>query len=373
MIHHAELSMHQSPSTYWLNNQHCSTVLSHLVICSRFGRICSRWREIHHVFVLVCSRLDRQLVHASLASCLQRSRNPVSKAENRNVAARMTMLRKATTTVILVIMLTVLATTVLAHVENVADTTAYTIDPNRRQAILNASIRIVMYGPARIVEITNDNGATEQATSRKQYNGIGTVVNVNGEHRIVTHDHWPTMSDARFTIQMLDAWGTVLTEMSGPEFAQLLRYRDGGTVVLLTPQTVSDAVEPFQWHNETDASVGDIVYVARQHPTLDNIIDVVVAQVEVDRTHNGRQTVDLRTLNGDVIIPGDSGGGVWLDGQLVGNMWSTKINVAADGNGGTVATTGCIAAELAVEMLVPMPRATNGENAPAFGGYQIDG
>jgi hypothetical protein len=32
-------------------------------------------------------------------------------------------------------------------------------------------------------------------------------------------------------------------------------------------------------------------------------------------------------LNGQAIEPGDSGGGVWLDGRFVGNLWTTVIKV----------------------------------------------
>jgi hypothetical protein len=32
----------------------------------------------------------------------------------------------------------------------------------------------------------------------------------------------------------------------------------------------------------------------------------------------------LQSLDGTVLLPGDSGGGVWLDGKLVGNMWLSE-------------------------------------------------
>jgi hypothetical protein len=38
---------------------------------------------------------------------------------------------------------------------------------------------------------------------------------------------------------------------------------------------------------------------------------------------NGVKLLSLRSLNGQSIEPGDSGGGIWIDGHLAGNMWMT--------------------------------------------------
>ncbi len=33
--------------------------------------------------------------------------------------------------------------------------------------------------------------------------------------------------------------------------------------------------------------------------------------------------IEMRSLDGSSIEPGDSGGGIWIEGRLVGNLWST--------------------------------------------------
>ena len=51
----------------------------------------------------------------------------------------------------------------------------------------------------------------------------------------------------------------------------------------------------------------------------------------------------LRSLDGQAIVQGDSGGGVWWNGRLVGNTWATELNGGWQlGNlsiGGDVTTT----------------------------------
>jgi hypothetical protein len=60
--------------------------------------------------------------------------------------------------------------------------------------------------------------------------------------------------------------------------------------------------------------------------------------VESTETEYGLPSLMLRRVNGKAIEPGDSGGGIWLDGRLVGNMWY-RVNArvqSADEDGSTV-------------------------------------
>jgi hypothetical protein len=41
----------------------------------------------------------------------------------------------------------------------------------------------------------------------------------------------------------------------------------------------------------------------------------------------GLEALKLRSLTGEPVVRGDSGGGVWLDGQLVGINWKTDVLV----------------------------------------------
>jgi hypothetical protein len=49
-------------------------------------------------------------------------------------------------------------------------------------------------------------------------------------------------------------------------------------------------------------------------------MDAVVEAIELKQ---GKKILVLRSVKGESIVPGDSGGGIYYNGQLVGNMWST--------------------------------------------------
>jgi hypothetical protein len=62
----------------------------------------------------------------------------------------------------------------------------------------------------------------------------------------------------------------------------------------------------------------------------------------------------LRGLDGQVLLPGDSGGGVWLAGSLLGSVWAAGVH-------GAQATTLTIAA------LHPFGQAVSKAIQPAAG------
>ncbi len=41
--------------------------------------------------------------------------------------------------------------------------------------------------------------------------------------------------------------------------------------------------------------------------------------------YQGQTSYILQSSEGTVVVPGNSGGGIWFDGRLVGNMWTTMI------------------------------------------------
>ena len=47
----------------------------------------------------------------------------------------------------------------------------------------------------------------------------------------------------------------------------------------------------------------------------------IVAQAE----KQGRPVVRLQSVDGQVVVGGDSGGGVWVDGRFVAAMWTTVM------------------------------------------------
>jgi len=49
------------------------------------------------------------------------------------------------------------------------------------------------------------------------------------------------------------------------------------------------------------------------------------ASVVTQEEKQERPAVRLQTANGEAVVGGDSGGGVWVNGLLVANMWTTVM------------------------------------------------
>ncbi|MBN1147775.1 MAG: hypothetical protein JXA78_11010 [Anaerolineales bacterium] len=57
---------------------------------------------------------------------------------------------------------------------------------------------------------------------------------------------------------------------------------------------------------------------------------MIEAEVKSAEIFEGRDAWLLATLNGDSLVQGDSGGGVWLEGKLVGNLWARCRGIQND-------------------------------------------
>ena len=66
----------------------------------------------------------------------------------------------------------------------------------------------------------------------------------------------------------------------------------------------------------------DVVY--RENPARE-MATILQAVIEEIITYKGLPAYRLRSLDGQPIQPGDSGGGIWFNGVLVGNNWVTLM------------------------------------------------
>jgi hypothetical protein len=180
---------------------------------------------------------------------------------------------------------------------------------------------ITMYGFEPKEESTT--GIASQATQSGRTQGLGTLVSHNGNHLIVTHDHWSMMDGELELVQFHNAQQELLAEMDGEEFRSLIQYRDGGTTVLSEPVNMVDSVDAVNWNDVQTLEQGSVVQVIHRRRDGQGGIAAVEATVETILLESGVPALSLRSLNGHVIVPGDSGGGIWLDGQLIGNLWMT--------------------------------------------------
>jgi hypothetical protein len=196
------------------------------------------------------------------------------------------------------------------------------VDQGQIEKILDATVLITL-------NAVDPENPSEMIISQ----GLGTLVKCDGDHLIITHDHWGR------SLEHLDVarfWGRnseMLLKLNTEAFKSLIHYRDGGTMVLMAPQELipdergnADSslvytVPPPSLDGVQKVEQGDIVLVAVRQPGEGQRVEILEAVVESLDPQFGIPSLTLRRLNGKSIEPGDSGGGVWLDGQLVASLW----------------------------------------------------
>jgi len=195
--------------------------------------------------------------------------------------------------------------------------------------ILQTSIQITM------IEYVMDKVNTqEQDTNQeevwqkveKSTNGIGTLVSIQGETLLISHDHWSffTSSTAPDLVIFRDSSGSMLLEMEGADLLPLILFHDSGTFILKAPQELAAKVSVTSNMGSFETlNPGDIVHVVHHSSDQENQISILAAEIIDHEIFNGVPMLSLRSLNEQSIEPGDSGGGIWVDGYLAGNLWMT--------------------------------------------------
>lgn len=179
---------------------------------------------------------------------------------------------------------------------------------------LDTTVRIVMYAPQ----------PANNGTYLVEY-GLGTLVNQDTQTVIITHDHWKDVLARVEIVQFWNGRNQLITELSGDLFLNQILYRDRGTMILLAPPAMYGLTTAVLG-NPTDVQIGDTVQVMHQEHALEperatlELHDAIVTEIT---TFDGQPSFTLRSLDGKTIVQGDSGGGIWHNGRLVGNMWAT--------------------------------------------------
>ncbi len=137
------------------------------------------------------------------------------------------------------------------------------------------------------------------------------------------------------TAQFFNANGALLAEISGAFFRNLPHYRDQGTLLLQVPPALA---VPFgvKGYGRTLA-VGSQVFLTQYQPGT-GVVEVVAATVTAVTEREGVPACLVQTADGTPVVPGDSGGGVWFEGQLAGNLWRNQAaeTVIVSGNSETI-------------------------------------
>ena len=197
-----------------------------------------------------------------------------------------------------------------------AEATAAQLSAQQEADVLASTLQIAMF------EHAEGSGDTERGSR-----GLGTLVADGGKRLIITHDHWMHLTPNLHEVEFRDASGRLLLTFQAQAFRALLVYRDGGTLVLRAPAGLQDVpAAPLGG----PAGEGDTVWFARRAaPSGGTTVEVVAATV-TEANDAAPASLRLRNMDGSAVVPGDSGGGVWTNGRLVGNLWAAGISQRHD-------------------------------------------
>jgi len=205
------------------------------------------------------------------------------------------------------------------------------VETKQRRHILAATVMISIAVPnwletagtvADALPIPNDEYRTiARADGELIADGLGTLVAHGDEALLVTHDHWSRFDEVLGRVTFWAADGVWLAEMELRDFKRHVRYRDGGTMVLTAPNMLTTAVSGKAEALQTNAlKIDDSVLLAQR---AGNRIVLTEATVVAQSEKQARPAVRLQTANGQAVVGGDSGGGVWVNGRLAATMWTT--------------------------------------------------
>ncbi len=192
-------------------------------------------------------------------------------------------------------------------------------DPNREAELANirsATLLIRMQTPQSQNRIGLDVGLGW---------GMGSLIRLNGENLLVTHNHWGDLLLDLTIVEFRNADNQMIKPIYGYEFKEWIVFQDTGTLVLKLPEELfglSDLIHMDAIPQIAPGETVDVVY--RENPAREKAT-ILQAVVEEIITYKGLPAYRLRSLDGQPIIPGDSGGGIWYNGALVGNNWVTVM------------------------------------------------
>jgi hypothetical protein len=200
----------------------------------------------------------------------------------------------------------------------------FSVDRAMQARILSATVQIRLFTPI---------ASAKPVGNRYPYlmsQGLGSLVRAGNGYRIITHNHWSTLEQVEF-VKIYDANFMLLLEMNGAAFRDLILQQDAGALVLQAPselvkklRTPPGSFLEASSNDELKLSAGDQVLMVHQKPGQEDKVAVMPAVIEQRVTFRGQPAFQLRALDGSPLIPGDSGGGLWYNGYLVGDLWARE-------------------------------------------------
>jgi hypothetical protein len=198
------------------------------------------------------------------------------------------------------------------------------VDQAIQAQILSATIQIRLFAPIASAQPV---GNVYPYTMSQ---GLGTLVRSGDTYHIITHNHWSLLDQVDF-VKFYDANFVLLLEMSGAAFKDLILQQDAGVMILQAPPELIEKPGPptgaFQEASSAEGlklEAGDQVLVVHQKPGQEDEVAVMPAVIEQRVEFRGLPAFRLHAADGSALIPGDSGGGLWFNGYLVGDLWARE-------------------------------------------------
>ena len=197
------------------------------------------------------------------------------------------------------------------------------VDSNQREAILSATVCITLIAPqldevGAPVLMIQDGKLKPKLILNK---GLGTAVRDGKRTLIVTHDHWSQLTDHLLQVRINAHDGRPLAIISGFVFRNLIQYRDGGTLIFLAPEGVQSTAALV----DGDLLRTDDLLLMVHVRSEDGLLDIVPVQVTEVNLSLRPETVQFHLPFGEKVMQGNSGCGIWLNGDLVANLWFVKL------------------------------------------------
>lgn len=186
--------------------------------------------------------------------------------------------------------------------------------------LLERTVQIKMYSP-----LPAEEPMSKPESDPQQYlvtHGLGSLVVWQGKYVVVTHNHWGDGLNQAEYVQIYDWQDKLLRTMGKDKFMSLILYSDPGTLVIYDP--TATWVSAGHLGDEQSVVAGDIVTIAHQDLVNPGKVDLMQAEVVGLQNSDGLTVLGVVVMDNGKIIGGDSGGGVWMDGELIGNTWAVE-------------------------------------------------
>ena len=183
-----------------------------------------------------------------------------------------------------------------------------------QESILSSTMTIEMFGRGRI------EGGVKHVSAAQ---GLGTLVEEGSQRFVITHNHWSVPATELDRVELRTTAGERLLVLEAATFLSLVRYQDWGTMLFEAPQQLQ-GIAAAALGDGSQLAGGDSVWLVAQDAGMANAVGLATARVESVDVAVTPGLIALRGSDG-AVVAGDSGGGIWHDGRLVGNLWAITV------------------------------------------------